>query len=144
MRRYGAIFLALFLPIQASQVASAQGSKAAAQTHIDRAKAAAYRPGFDLTTLYEWVCRAALSPEGPTEPQDVVAPPLNKRNIPAHSDWYSEPAKVFDNLYWLGSYGDNRRVPQVGGDSTWAVKTSDGIILIDSGFDYSAKELITD
>ncbi len=39
---------------------------------------------------------------------------------------------------------DASSTPQVSGDSTWAVKTSEGIILIDSGGNYSAKELITD
>jgi metallo-beta-lactamase class B len=50
---------------------------------------------------------------------------------------------VFDNLYWLGSWGTASRVPpNPGGDSTWAVTTSEGIILIDSGYDYSAPVLI--
>src|SRR5262249_15713060 len=49
-------------------------------------------------------------------------------------DTGSPPPKVFDNLYYVGNWRD----------STWAVKTSEGIILIDSGYDYSAKELIAD
>lgn len=125
---------------QSPEPANAQGTMAAAKIHIDKAKAAAYRPGFDLTTLYEWICLAALSDKGPQEPPLE----LPNRNIPPRSDWYSEPSKVFDNLFWLGSYGDNRRVPQIGGDSTWAVTTSAGIILIDSGYDYSVKVLVTD
>ena len=36
--------------------------------------------------------------------------------------------------YWLGSLRQ----------STWAINTSDGIILIDSGFDYSVKDLVVD
>src|SRR5919106_6132653 len=118
-------------------VADAQGSKAAAQVHIDRAKAAAYRPGHSLMMLYENVCEDALSAEGPVEPRPTdggqTAPSLTNRRIPPRTDWYSEPAKVFDNLYWLGSHGDAHRVPRLSGDSTWAVKTSDGIILIDTG-----------
>ena len=129
-------------------VAGAQGPNAAAQVHLDRAKAAAYRPGHSLMMLYENVCADALSPEGPVEPRPTeggqTAPPLASRRIPPRSDWYSEPAKVFDNLYWLGSHGDAHRIPRLPGDSTWAVKTSEGIILIDTGNDYSAKELIAD
>jgi metallo-beta-lactamase class B len=98
--------------------------------------------------LYENVCAPALSPQGPVEPdpneQGQRAPPLANRRIPPRSDWYSEPARVFDNLYWLGSHGDTERVPRLPGDSTWAVKTSEGLILIDTGNEYSAKELITD
>ena len=129
-------------------VANAQGSKAAAQVHIDKAKAAAYRPGYPLTKLYETVCAPALSEKGPVEPNpnegSQTSPSLATRKVPPRSEWYTEPAKVFDNLYWLGSHGDAYSVPTVTGDSTWAVKTSEGIILIDTGYDYSAKELITD
>ena len=129
-------------------VANAQGSKAAAQVHLDRAKAAAYRPGHPLTNLYETVCAPAMSEQGPVEPKPTdggqTGPLLANRKVPPRSEWYSEPAKVFDNLYWLGSHGDAYSVPKISGDSTWAVKTSEGIILIDTGYDYSAKELITD
>ena len=129
-------------------VVQAQGSKAAAQTHIDKAKAAAYRPGHSLMTLYEAMCEPALAAQPPAElpPGDGgrPAPSLAQRQVPPRAEWFAEPAKVFDNLYWLGSHGDAFHVPQIFGDSTWAVKTSEGFILIDSGQDYSAKELITD
>jgi metallo-beta-lactamase class B len=129
-------------------VAKAQGSVAAAQVHLDRAKAAAWRPGDglnDLTHLYETVCGPALNPKGPQEPPDQAPPPLSQRRVPPRADWYQEPAKVFDNLYWLGSWGSASRIPaNPGGDSTWAVTTSAGIILIDSGYDYSAPVLITE
>ena len=138
----------LLLASGIANLANAQGSKAAAQVHLDRAKAAAYRPGHPLTNLYETVCAPAMSEQGPVEPNPTeggqTAPSLANRKIPARSEWYSEPAKVFDNLYWLGSHGNAYSVPKIFGDSTWAVKTSEGIILIDTGYDYSAKELITD
>ena len=129
-------------------VANAQGSKAAAQVHIDKARAAAYRPGHPLTHLFETVCAPAMSERGPVEPRPTdggqTAPSMATREIPPRSEWYSEPAKVFDNLYWLGSHGDAYSVPKIAGDSIWAVKTSEGIILIDTADDFSAKELITD
>jgi metallo-beta-lactamase class B len=136
-----ALLSALALP----NSASAQGSMAAAQAHIDKAKAAVYRPGFEFSQLYETVCRPAISEKGPAEELSLtVAEPLDVRRIPPRSDWYSEPAKVFDNLLWLGSYGNNRRVPEISGNSTWAVTTSDGIILIDTGMDFTVKPLIVD
>ena len=49
-------------------LATAQGSKAAAQVHIDKAKAAAYRPGSDLSHLYETVCAPAIRDKGPGIP----------------------------------------------------------------------------
>ena len=49
---------------------------------------------------------------------------------PERSTWYSEPVKVFDNLYFVGQSEY----------SAWAVTTSEGIILIDTLFDYSVEE----
>lgn len=143
------LFFAAMLAMTAiPHPANAQGSMAAARPHLDKAKGAAWRPGDglnDLTHLYETVCGPALDPKGPQEPPDVVPPPLSQRKVPPRADWYQEPAKVFDNLYWLGSWGSATRVPdRPGGDSTWAVTTSAGIILIDSGYDYSAPTLISD
>src|SRR6266516_2921595 len=128
--------------------ANAEGPNAAAQKHIDIAKAAAYRPGHDLTALYETVCRPAFSEKGPVEEAPAKDPApgstvLSSVKVPARSAWSFPPAKVFDNLYWLGSHADSLSTPQVFGNSTWAVKTSEGIILIDSGMNFSAPELIT-
>ena len=126
--------------------AAAQGSKAAAQVHIDKAKAAAYRPEGDLTRLYETVCAPALSEKGPrrADPSEggQTAPTMANRKVPPKSEWMAAPEKVFDNLYWLGSHGDSKGIPTIGGDSTWAVKTSQGLILVDTGYDYSVQELI--
>src|SRR2546422_4621191 len=107
--------------------AAAQGSKAAAQVHIDKAKAAAYRPDGDLTRLYETVCAPAISEKGPRRADPTeggqTAPSLANRKVPPKSEWMAAPEKVFDNLYWLGSHGDSKGIPTIGGDSTWAVKT---------------------
>jgi metallo-beta-lactamase class B len=42
--------------------------------------------------------------------------------------WYAEPAKVFDNLYWVGT-----RI-----HSSWALTDPQGIIIIDTLFNYAA------
>lgn len=42
-------------------------------------------------------------------------------------DWYAYPVKVFDNMYFVGTRSLN----------SWAVVTSDGIVVIDPAFDYS-------
>src|SRR6266478_2351498 len=118
-----------------SNPAYAQTSlNAAAQSHLAAAKAAAYEPGNDLTVLYDRVCEPALSERGPVQPPPQIAPSLAQRKAPPRSQWYTDAGKVFDNLYWLGSTED----------STWAVTTSEGIILIDTAYDYTAKDLITD
>lgn len=51
---------------------------------------------------------------------------------PPRSSWYAEPAKVFDNLYFVGGKIH----------SAWALKTNDGIILLDTIYTYNSEELI--
>lgn len=151
MRTYFAALITpvlLLVVIAIPGTASAQGSMAAAQPHLDKAKQAAWRPkdGLnDLTQLYETVCGPALNPKGPRVDEEPGPP--EKHRTPPRADWYQEPAKVFDNLYWLGSWGSASRIRSrdeisPAGNSTWAVVTSAGIILIDSGMDYSAPTLI--
>jgi metallo-beta-lactamase class B len=53
-------------------------------------------------------------------------------SAPARSVWYAEPAKVFDNLYFVGGKLH----------SAWALTTSEGIILIDTIYPYNSEELI--
>jgi metallo-beta-lactamase class B len=54
--------------------------------------------------------------------------------IPEQSLWYAPPAKVFDNLYFLGTRFH----------SSWALTTSDGIILIDTLYNYAVESEIID
>jgi metallo-beta-lactamase class B len=56
------------------------------------------------------------------------------RQTPPREQWYAEPVKVFDNLYFVGQTEY----------SAWAVNTSDGIILIDTIFDYSVEAEVVD
>lgn len=147
--------IALLLPSWISNQANAQTSSRAAiqaphinqaaRALLEKAWAAAYQPGHSLTVLYERVCAPALSERGPVEPGLQVAASFaaRERARPARSAWYTEPAKVFDNLYWLGSMGNGYSVPSDAGDSIWAVTTSDGIILIDAAHEYQSVDLIT-
>jgi hypothetical protein len=48
---------------------------------------------------------------------------------PPRSEWYAEPRKVFDNLYFVGQSEY----------TAWAVTTSDGIIVIDPIYDWSVE-----
>lgn len=52
--------------------------------------------------------------------------------IPPREAWYAEPAKVFDNLYFVGGKVH----------SAWALTTSEGIIIIDTIYPYNSRELI--
>jgi len=56
----------------------------------------------------------------------------NPASAPARATWFAEPAKVFDNLYFVGGKIH----------SSWALTTGEGIILIDTIFPYNSEELI--
>jgi metallo-beta-lactamase class B len=49
---------------------------------------------------------------------------------PDRSTWYAEPVKVFDNLYFFGQSEY----------AVWAITTSQGILVLDTIFDYSVEE----
>jgi metallo-beta-lactamase class B len=51
---------------------------------------------------------------------------------PKRETWYAEPAKVFDDVYFVGGKVH----------SSWALTTPEGIILIDTIFPYNSDELI--
>jgi metallo-beta-lactamase class B len=51
---------------------------------------------------------------------------------PARETWYAEPAKVADNLYFIGTKIH----------SAWAITGSEGTIVIEALFDYAANDEI--
>jgi metallo-beta-lactamase class B len=91
--------------------------------HIARAKTAA---GDTYQNLFNFLCSVPRPRGGGAGPRSGGPPP----GPPDRSTWYSEPVKVFDNLYFVGQSEY----------SAWAVTTSEGIILIDTLFDYSVEE----
>ena len=111
--------------------ASAQSANAAA--HVAAAKAAAYEPGQDFTDMFG-LCAEPRPRAVPAQPPAEGANPRVPATLP-RSQWYMEPAKVFDNVYYVGT--------ALGGNGTaWAITTSEGIILINTTWDYTAEELI--
>jgi metallo-beta-lactamase class B len=90
------------------------------EAHLATAKAAA---GFDFTGTLARICIAPQTAPG----ADVRPPPP-----PDRSTWFTEPAKVFDNLYFVGTKFH----------SSWALTSRDGIILIDTLYDYASEEAI--
>jgi metallo-beta-lactamase class B len=111
--------------------AHAQSANAQAQAHVAAAKAAAYEPGQDFTNIFELCAEPKPGRAAPAE----AAAPAGPRKVPPRSQWFTEPGKVFDNVYYVGTaLGDNA--------TAWAITTSEGIILIDATWDYSVEELI--
>jgi metallo-beta-lactamase class B len=108
----------------------AQAIPPEAQKLIDNARAIA---GTEHQAVWRTVCDSAVALATPPAPRGAgagrgaagrggAAP-----GPPARASWYSEPQKVFDNLYFVGMTEY----------SAWALTTSQGIILIDAIFDYS-------
>ena len=111
----------LFAVSYGTAKANAQASADTAEAQMAAAKAAARQ---DYAALFNSLCVEERGTGG----QGAAAPRAN----PPASEWHAEPVKVFDNLYFLGS----KPV------SAWAVTTSEGIILIDTLYDYSVEDEI--
>lgn len=88
---------------------------------VSRAKAAA---GLDWSGTFSRMC--------------IPPPPSGGRgggaagSPPARATWYAEPAKVADNLYFLGTKVHH----------SWALVGSDGIIVFEALFEYAAPDEI--
>jgi metallo-beta-lactamase class B len=111
----GAVFVAT------NGIASAQTPAPTIEGYVGAAKIAA---GLDWAGTFLRLC---------------VPPPAGQpaagggvRRPPARETWYAEPAKVADNLYFLGTKIHN----------AWAIVGSQGIIVIEALFDYAAEEEI--
>jgi len=103
------------------------GSAAAQKESVERHIAAARAAAGEHAGMVDRLCPAdATAAPGPRRP-----PP---RGVPPREEWYREPAKVFDNLHYVGMIEF----------STWAVTTSDGIIIIDPVFDYSVEASVVE
>ncbi len=142
--------------------ANAQETVTAGESHAAAAMAATHRPGHDFSGLFGQLCgerppRRRMVTDGvlvndpdtrggvsvsDASPNDAwyqgVFGHHNTNLIfngtPPRGAWYQEPAKVFDNLYYVG---DNHH-------SMWAVTTSEGIILHDTAFEYMVEAQIID
>src|SRR5579862_9845953 len=114
-----AINLLVMVGFIAGASASGQSTPDKLQAHVAAAKAAA---GQEYLGLFNALC--AQPRTGAFERQTQEPPP------PDRSRWHAEPVKVFDNLYFVGQTEL----------TSWAVTTSDGIILVDTIYDYSVED----
>src|SRR5262249_54737964 len=94
--------------------------------HVAAAKAAA---GTEHTAVFNDLCAAPAPRPAAVPPAGAAAPPAGP---PSRAQYHADPAKVFDNLYYLGQTEY----------SAWAVTTSEGIIVVDALFDYSVDDEI--
>jgi metallo-beta-lactamase class B len=111
----------------------ANAQNAAANAHVSAAKAVAYKPGHDFTWIFGELCKQPepAQPRPAAQPAAAPAVPAARR-IPPRSEWFQEPVKIFDNLYYVGSQLQ----------SMWVITTSEGIILHDTAYDYMVEEQV--
>ncbi len=105
--------------------ASAAPAPNSIDAHVLAAQKAA---GLDFAGTLDVLC---IQPADGSDP-DAAGRAANTgkpRPVPARDTWYAEPAKVFDNVYWVGTKIN----------SAWAIKTSAGIILLDTMYNYAAE-----
>ena len=97
---------------------------------VESAKTAA---GFEFLGTLVRIC--LLPQSGGENTNDTVPAYVTKpASAPARETWYADPAKVFDNLYFVGGKVH----------SAWALTTSEGIILFDTIYPYNSETLIID
>jgi metallo-beta-lactamase class B len=108
--------------------ASPRNFDAEIESAVRSAKSAA---GFEFLGTLTRLCLAPPrnSPNTRDTLPNFVADP---GSIPPREAWYAEPARVFDNLYFVGGKIH----------SSWALTTSEGIIIIDTIYPYNSEELI--
>ena len=114
--------------VSAQQGGTARDFDAEIRSAIQSAKTAA---GEDFAGT---LVRTCLLPQSGGENTTDSLPGFvaKPESAPPRSSWYADPAKVFDNLYFVGG-----RI-----HSAWALTTTDGIILIDTIYPYNSEELI--
>jgi metallo-beta-lactamase class B len=104
-------------------------TQSAVDEHIAKARAAS---GKDFGELFGVTCNLVKPPASPAQPAAPAAAPAP--GAPPRASWHADPAKVFDNVYFVGQSEY----------SAWAITTSAGIILMDAIFDYSVEDEVID
>jgi metallo-beta-lactamase class B len=112
-------------------IASAQAPSPTVDSYIATAKAAA---GTDWAGTFLRLCIPPSAGPQATGVQKGVGRGTGAPRTPAKETWYAEPAKVADNLYFLGTKIH----------SAWAIVGNQGIIVIEALFDYAARDEILD
>jgi metallo-beta-lactamase class B len=114
----------LIFVLFASANAMAQTGRDPAEARVKAAEAAA---GREHKGLFSILC---APPAPPVLALTTPVRPAAQQGSPARETWHAEPVKVFDNLYWVGQTEY----------SSWAVTTSEGIIIVDAIYDYSVED----
>src|SRR6185369_16454041 len=109
--------------------------------HINAARTAA---GLDYRATFVNLCFSGANPSlaNPAVARAGGAGPGGGRGAagtggaatPDRAVWYASPYKVFDNFYWLGTRQH----------SSWALRTSAGLIIFDTNFAWAIEPEIVE
>ena len=121
----------------AASTLSAQTPASEVDAHVAAARTAA---GLEYRATFVNLCFAGANPglANPAVGRAGGAAPAGGRgagggrgpaSTPDRATWYASPYKVFDNFYWLGTRQH----------SSWALRTSDGLIIIDTNFAWATE-----
>ena len=99
---------------------------AAAQPAVDAHLAAAKKA--EGTDFPGTIARLCVVPDAPAGGSGGA------RATPDRATWYAEPVRMFDNLYWVGTKVH----------SAWLLQTGNGLILIDTLYNYAVEPEIVD
>jgi metallo-beta-lactamase class B len=129
------ISLALAIVASVATIAVAAQSPAAARDFDaeirDSLQAAKRAAGFEFLGTLVRVCLLPQS-GGENTTDNLPRYIRDPTSVPAREAWYADSAKVFDDLYFVGGKVH----------SSWALTTSEGIIILDTIYPYNSEELI--
>jgi metallo-beta-lactamase class B len=139
IRFYGAALCAALLAGGITSDANGQ-STSAAQAHVAAAAAdvspstANAKPWQTYSSMFKLICSQPKA--GAKAPFVGTGEPEEKEKLVAtpRDQWYVPPVRVFDNLYYIGTQTE----------STWALTTSAGIILLNTNFPWVTPELVNE
>lgn len=120
--------IAVLAFVMSSARVPAQGQPDTVEAHCAAARAVAGTEYMALYNRFAEICNPA------DQPQRGGGGAAGARQVPARETWYQPPAKVFDNLYFVGTKFH----------SAWALQTSEGLIVIDALFDYAVKDSVVE
>jgi metallo-beta-lactamase class B len=106
-------------------VVLAQAPSSQIDAHIAAARTAA---GMEYRNTFINLCFPA-APRGGGAGRGGAARGTGAPQTPDRANWYAPPFKVFDNLYWLGTRQH----------SSWALQTSEGLVIIDTNFAWATE-----
>ena len=124
----GAAAINLTAQVSAQTAPAARDFDAEIRASLQSAKRAA---GFDFLGTLARICLVPQS-GGENTSDNLPRYIRDPASVPAREAWYADSAKVFDNLYFVGGKIH----------SSWALTTSEGIIVLDTTFPYNSEELI--